>query len=197
MLTCPKCGSDDIGLIEKRSDETLLVRCEVCGHQWSRGDPRPKDTEAPASPDREPLQQASDRSYLLQTDGSGTGTVANPVEGAVGVVLMDPDGNTVPGGEISKRIGPVTNTVAEYRALIAGLELAQRHGIKRIRIFVDSELVVDQINGLSKVRALHIRPWYEKALALFNQFPNRRISWVPRKWNKRADHLATKALAGR
>ncbi len=94
-------------------------------------------------PDSETLEneypEPSGRNYLLSADGSGTGTVANPSPGAIGVVLKDPDGNSV--GEISKAIGPATNTVAEYRALIEGLELAHLHGIKRIRVFLDSELV--------------------------------------------------------
>ncbi len=46
------------------------------------------------------------RSYLLQTDGSGTGTVLNPTQGAIGVVQRDPEGNLVPGGELSKAIAP-------------------------------------------------------------------------------------------
>lgn len=192
MVTCPRCGSDSIDLVEKHADETLLVRCDDCGNQWPRGTPRLKVTKTSSSPDGDP----SGRSYLLQTDGSGNGTLVDPVEGAIGVVLMDPDGHTVQGGEISKSIGPVTNSVAEYRALIEGLELAQLHGIKRIRVFVDSELVVDQVNGVSRVRAEHLKPWHNEALVLFNQFPNWRISWVPRKWNKVADHLAAKALPG-
>jgi len=136
--------------------------------------------------------EPSGRNYLLNADGSGTGTVANPSPAAIGVVLKDPDGNSV--GEISKAIGPATNTVAEYRALIEGLELAHLHGIKRIRVFLDSELVVDQINDASRVKAEHLKSWHAKALMLFKRFPNRRISWVPRKWNKEADALASKAL---
>ena len=55
------------------------------------------------------------------------------------------------GGEISKAIGPAINTVAEYRALIEGLKLARSRGIQRIRVFLDSELVVDQVNDRAKV----------------------------------------------
>jgi ribonuclease HI len=80
--------------------------------------------------------------YLLNTDGSGTGTVDNPAEGAIGVVLRDPDGR--PLAEISERIGPAINTVAEYRALIEGLKLARSRRIQRIRVFLDSEIVADQ-----------------------------------------------------
>ena len=91
----------------------------------------------------------SKRNYLLNADGSGTGTTDNPAQGAIGVVLRDPDGHLI--AEISKRIGPAINTVAEYRALIEGLKLARSRGIQRIRVFLDSELVVDQLNGRAKV----------------------------------------------
>lgn len=133
--------------------------------------------------------------HLLMTDGSGTGTVDNPAQGAIGVVLRDPDGRVLE--EISEPIGPAINTVAEYRALIQGLKLARSHGIGRIRVFLDSELVVDQVNRHSKVRKEHIRPWYEEACSLLEKFPDIRVSWIPRKWNAEADELATKARPGR
>ena len=139
--------------------------------------------------------EPSNRNYLLNADGSGTGTVDNPAQGAIGVVLRDPDGRPV--AEISRRIGPAINTVAEYRALIEGLKLARSHGIQRIRVFLDSELVVDQVNGRAKVGKEHIRPLHTEACLLREQFPNIRISWVPRKWNAEADALATKALLDR
>ena len=139
--------------------------------------------------------EPSKRNYLLKTDGSGTGTIDNPAQGAIGVVLRDPDGQLIE--EISKPIGPAINTVAEYRALIEGLKLARSRGIQRIRVFLDSELVVDQVNGRAKVGKEHLRPLHTEACSLLQEFPNIRISWVPRKWNAEADALATKALLGR
>ncbi len=139
--------------------------------------------------------EPSKRNYLLHTDGSGTGTIDNPGQGAIGVVLRDPDGHPV--AEISERIGPAINTVAEYRALIEGLRLARSRGIQRIRVFLDSELVVDQVNGRAKVGKEHIRPLHTQACALVQEFPNIRISWVPRRWNAEADALATEARLGR
>src|SRR6478735_8323811 len=100
--------------------------------------------------------EPSKRNYLMNADGSGTGTIDNPAQGAIGVVLRDPDGHVI--AEISKRIGPAINTVAEYRALIEGLKLARSRGIQRIRVFLDSELVVDQLNGRSEVRSKQIGP---------------------------------------
>ena len=137
----------------------------------------------------------SKRNYLLKADGSGTGTTDDPAEGAIGAVLWDPDGRPV--DEISQPIGPAINTVAEYRALIAGLELARSRGIQRIRVYLDSELVVEQVNGLAKVGKEQIKPLHAKACSLRDEFSNIRISWIPRKWNAEADALATKALLGR
>jgi ribonuclease HI len=136
-------------------------------------------------------ESASQRSYLLNADGSGTGKVENPSEGAIGIVLRNPDGEII--DTISKPIGPATNTIAEYRAFIEGLRLAHSHDVKRIRVFLDSELVVDQINGLARVTKDHLRSLHQEATELFEQFPNRRVSWVPRKWNKEANALATAA----
>src|ERR1700709_1038439 len=118
----------------------------------------------------------SQRNYLLKTDGSGTGTVANPAQGAIGGVLMAPDGQKI--DEISEPIGPAINTEAEYRALIEGLKLARSRGIQRIRVFLDSELVVDQVSGRAKVGKEHIRPLHEEACSLLEEFPNSRISWI-------------------
>lgn len=139
--------------------------------------------------------EPSQRNYLLKTDGSGTGTVDNPAQGAIGVVLMNPDGQLIE--EVSKPIGPAINTVAEYQALIEGLKLARGRGIQRIRVFLDSELVVDQVNGRAKVAKEHIRPLHAEACSLLQELPDIRISWIPRKWNAEADALATKALRGR
>ena len=139
--------------------------------------------------------EPSRRNYLLQTDGSGTGTLDHPAEGAIGVVLKDADGHKI--DEISEPIGPAINTVAEYRGLIEGLKLARSRGIQRIRVFLDSELVVDQVNGRARVAKEHLRPLHAEACTLLQQFPNHRLSWVPRNWNSEADALATKALRGR
>jgi len=113
--------------------------------------------------------EPSKRNYLLKTDGAGTGTIDNPAQGAIGVVLRDPDGQLIE--EISKPIGPAINTVAEYRALIEGLKLARSRGIQRIRVFLDSELVVDQVNGCAKVGKEHIRPWPRKRAPCSRSFP--------------------------
>ena len=96
--------------------------------------------------------------------------------------------------QISRPIGPATHNVAEYRALIEGLKLARDHEIQRIRVFMDSELVVDQVNGVSAVRQAHLTELHEVASSLRAQFQSIRISWVPREMNAEADRLVRDAL---
>ena len=64
--------------------------------------------------------------------------------------------------QISKAIGPATHNVAEYQALIEGLKLAREYGVQRIRVYMDSELVVDQVNGVSAVRQAHLGELHER-----------------------------------
>ena len=68
--------------------------------------------------------------------------------------------------QISKAIGPVNHNVAEYQALIEGLKLAREYGIQRIRVYMDSELVVDQVNGDAAVRQAHLSELYKEARGL-------------------------------
>src|SRR5680860_1437063 len=98
--------------------------------------------------------EPSKGNYLLNTDGSGTGTIDNPAQGAIGVVLKDPDGHQI--AEISTRIGPAINTVAEYRALVEGLKRARSRAIQRSRVYRDSERVVDKVHERAKFGKAHI-----------------------------------------
>ena len=97
--------------------------------------------------------------------------------------------------QISKAIGPATHNVAEYQGLIEGLKLARDHGVQRIRVYMDSELVVDQVNGVSAVRQAHLIELHEVASSLLALFKSFRISWVPREMNAEADRLVKDALA--
>jgi ribonuclease HI len=96
--------------------------------------------------------------------------------------------------QFSKAIGPATHNVAEYRALIEGLKLARDYGIQRIRVYMDSELVVDQVNGVSAVRQAHLIELHKVASSLVALFESIRISWVPREMNAEADRLVKDAL---
>jgi ribonuclease HI len=98
--------------------------------------------------------------------------------------------------EISKRIGWARNHhEAEYKALIAGLELARRHGIDRIRVFSDSALVVNTVNGDWNLQPEHLKELCVKAGLLVKEFADiHRLSWIPRGMNFEADALASRAL---
>jgi ribonuclease HI len=87
--------------------------------------------------------------------------------------------------------------VAEYQALIEGLKLARGYGVQKIRVYMDSELVVDQVNRDSTVRQAHLIEFHEEARGLANQFKSFRISWVPRELNAEADQLVQDALGTR
>jgi ribonuclease HI len=132
--------------------------------------------------------------YVLKTDGGITaekGQAAGPA--AIGVVLKDHKYRDV--DELSKPIGWARNHhEAEYKALIAGLELARRHGIDRIRVFSDSTLVVNSVNGDWNLQPEHLRDLRSKAALLVEQFVDIRLTWVPREMNLEADTLASRAL---
>jgi ribonuclease HI len=131
--------------------------------------------------------------YLLNTDGGHQRRSGDQLPvAAIGALLRTR--RLVPVAQISKAIGPATHNVAEYQALIEGLKLARDHGIKRIRVFMDSELVVDQVSGVSAVKQAHLSELHAVASSLLALFESVRISWVPREMNAEADRLVRDAL---
>ena len=128
--------------------------------------------------------------YLLNTDGGNRGDRL----GRAAIGALSRTRRLVTVAQISKEIGPATHNVAEYHGLIEGLKLAREHGIYRIRVYMDSEIVVDQVNGVSAVRQAHLSELYKEARDLVDQFKSFRISWVPRELNTEADRLVNSAL---
>jgi ribonuclease HI len=126
---------------------------------------------------------------LMYSDGAARG---NPGVGGIGVVLLDADGATVT--EISDYIGHVTNNVAEYKALIRGLEEAEKLGATEIKAYVDSELLVKQLTGAYRVRSEGLLPLYQRVLVLKQKLQRFQITHVARKQNKRADALANAGI---
>ena len=151
----------------------------------------------PETPEAEAAELAGPNHayYLLNTDGGNLRRrPGEPLShAAIGALLRTRRLVTV--DQISKAIGPATHNVAEYQALIEGLMLARAHGIERIRVYTDSELVVDQVNGVSAVKQAHLHELHEVASGLRAGFKSFRISWVPREWNAEADQLVRDALA--
>lgn len=129
------------------------------------------------------------RTLVLHVDGGARG---NPGPAAIGVVISGTDGEVVE--ELAEPIGPATNNVAEYRALLRGLERARELGAAELEIVGDSELIARQVSGIYKVKHPAMRPLYEQAVAELRGFDRWRIRTVPRAQNARADALVNAAL---
>lgn len=127
--------------------------------------------------------------HVLYADGASRG---NPGPAAIGFVLYD--GSGLPVAEIGGVIGETTNNVAEYRALIAGLQLALERDVTSIEVRLDSLLLVKQVNGLYRVKAKHLKPLHREAVKLLEQFDEAMVGHVPREENTVADALANEAL---
>ncbi len=125
----------------------------------------------------------------LHADGGARG---NPGPAGIGVVLADEDGNVI--ADLAQAIGVTTNNVAEYKALIAGLELALSKGVTELDILLDSELVVAQIKGEWKIKKDTLRPLAVQARALMNKFERVSIGHVRRELNADADKLANQGM---
>lgn len=122
---------------------------------------------------------------VLFTDGGARG---NPGPAGIGVVLQDDEGVVV--AEIAEGIGHATNNVAEYRALIAGLELALERGCTELEVRIDSKLVAMQVEGRWKIKSDGLRSLAVRARSLLDRFGDVSISHVPRLENAHADRLA-------
>ena len=157
------------------------------------GETPESEPETPEAVDAE-LAALKPGYYLLNTDrGNLRRLPGDPLShAAIGALLRTR--RLVHVDQISKPIGPATHNVAEYQALIEGLMLARTHGIEHIRVFTDSELVVDQMNGVSAVKQEHLRVLHKQACGLRAGFKSFRISWVPREMNAEADQLVRDAL---
>ncbi len=125
----------------------------------------------------------------LSTDGGARG---NPGPAAYGFVLETEDG-TVLAAE-GKTIGVATNNVAEYRALLAGLERARDLGLSEIEVVADSELLVRQMRGEYKVRNEALRTLSTRAARLEREIGAVTYTAVRRAHNELADRLVNQAL---
>ena len=146
----------------------------------------------------------------IYTDGGARG---NPGPAAIGVVIKDESNNTI--HTISRRIGETTNNVAEYEAVVAGLEWIKENLPKiidnnqqltvnsqqltenkqQINFFIDSTLIVNQLNGYFKIKNGNLRNYLYKVRELEQEI---RLpvyySQIPREKNREADFLVNKAL---
>ena len=127
--------------------------------------------------------------WIVRCDGGSRG---NPGPAALGFVLLDPAGREVEAR--GERIGPATNNVAEYRALIAGLEAAARAGADPLLVCMDSELVVRQMTGEYRVKNAGLKPLHAAARRSVATLGRVRFTAVPRAANAQADRLVNEAL---
>lgn len=126
--------------------------------------------------------------WVLNTDGASLG---NPGPAGAGIVLRDAGGAIL--GELSRSLGKATNNEAEYRALILGLTEARSMGATRLKVLLDSELVVKQVQGLYRVKNRRLRPLYDRVMELLQDMEAYDILHVRRELNTEADSLASRA----
>ncbi len=136
-----------------------------------------------------PPDEGSLRAVCIEADGGSRG---NPGAAAYGAVLMD----AATGEMIAQRaecIGTATNNVAEYRGLIAGLELYNEHAPEaELEVRMDSKLVVEQMSGRWKIKHPDMKPL---AMAAHRLAPfGTTYTWIPRERNKQADRILNEAL---
>jgi ribonuclease HI len=127
----------------------------------------------------------------VNVDGGARG---NPGPAAIGVVLRDENGTVLE--EVGETIGEATNNVAEYKALLRGIELAGAHGAGELDLIGDSELVVRQVEGRYKVKNAGMKELHEQVKQALGGFDSWSIRHVRREHNADADQLVNEALDG-
>ncbi|MEI8176046.1 MAG: ribonuclease HI family protein [Candidatus Omnitrophota bacterium] len=125
----------------------------------------------------------------LFVDGASRG---NPGPAGLGVVIKDEHKKTV--REFYKYLGTATNNIAEYSALVYGLQEALMLGAEDITLHMDSELVVRQLKGEFRVRDANLKKFFDQAIHLIGGLKRCEIVHIKREFNKEADRLANKAL---
>ena len=125
----------------------------------------------------------------IYTDGGSRG---NPGPAGIGVVIMNSDGLVVE--KISEYIGETTNNQAEYNALILGLQEARFFKAKSVHCYLDSELIVKQLNGQYRVKNQNMKPLFALVQSLIKNFEKVKFKHIPREKNEEADKLVNVAL---
>jgi ribonuclease HI len=126
---------------------------------------------------------------VVNVDGGARG---NPGPAAIGAVVQDADGELLE--ERGERIGAATNNVAEYRALLMGIERAAERGATELELIGDSELIVRQVKGEYKVKDATLRELHAEVKRALRPFERWSIRHVRREQNASADRLVNAAL---
>ena len=127
--------------------------------------------------------------FTAHCDGGSRG---NPGPAGFGAVVEDPQGRVA--ARLNEYLGRQTNNYAEYSGLVAVLRWAAEHGVKRLRVVSDSELMVKQMNGQYKVANPGLRPLWEEARRLARGLEGFQMSHTLRAGNAEADRLANEAM---
>jgi len=131
----------------------------------------------------------SDGVLNLYTDGACRG---NPGQGGAGAVLVDDKGEVI--ARVGRSLGHCTNNVAEYKALILGLEEALKKRCGKLNIFLDSELLVNQMKGSYKVKNVTLKGLMNEVKKLLSYFDSYTVKHIDRSQNHMADKLANEAI---
>lgn len=133
--------------------------------------------------------QITPKKVRMFADGGSRG---NPGPSASGFVLLD-DTDTVL-VEKGEYLGITTNNQAEYQAVLQGLEEAARLGVQEVDVYLDSMLVVKQVQGQWKVKNRDLWPIHQAIKDIIKQFKHVKFTHVPREYNKLADAEVNKVL---
>jgi ribonuclease HI len=124
-------------------------------------------------------------SLIVSCDGAARG---NPGPAGAGAQITTPDGRVL--AEIAEGLGEATNNVAEYTAVIFGLERAEELGATDVLLRSDSQLLINQLTGVYRVKSPLLQPLHRRVRRLAERFGSIRFEHVPRERNTEADRLA-------
>lgn len=128
-------------------------------------------------------------SHILYTDGGSRG---NPGPAAAAFVIFDESEKLV--SLDSVYLGEQTNNMAEYEGLLLGLKAAKKQGIKDLKCYMDSELIIMQVNGAYRVKQKALKEKWDEVVALKESFESTKFIHVRREYNKFADKLVNVVL---
>ena len=126
---------------------------------------------------------------LVHSDGASRG---NPGPAGMGVVIYDGKGQTLWRG--SRFLGKTTNNVAEYKAFLWGVEKALELSPSSVKFCMDSQLIVNQIKGIYRVKHAGLKPLYDEAVKRLDRLAHYSVEHVPREENREADRLANEGI---
>ena len=186
-------GATELERIMKELERELWARARSHEGEAPAPDPRtrasskPKPT--PAIPKAKPVREARGLSLVAYADGGSRG---NPGQAACATVITDGDGAELL--RRHKRLGKATNNVAEYEGVLLALALCRDLGASKVRLRLDSELVVRQIDGRYRVKHPDLARLFQKVREAARGFDRLIVEHVPREQNAVADSLVNAAL---